>query len=1123
MDILSLLAWFSTTWPIPNDNSNTAMMEFTTPGASGNQATCSVQGFFSQLSISVVLYNAFLAIYFMLVIRFGWTEAKIQQIKLERYIHGTCIAVGLVTSSIAMGLDLYNPAGWYCSISPYPAGCRNDSNVPCQRGENALLYSWFLFYLPLWISVIVASIALYEVYAAFQRQHQVVQRWKSKLNKFRNSRKHGANNNNKLSSQRNILEQIRREHNQSALDNENNDNDRNNEEEDGQTNLSHRLCNITAAITKKRRPKKSKLEPNAKSKLVTSQALLYVSAFYVAWIFPSILKITETASSDNDLPKYHWVFLSAFFMPLQGLMNFIIYLRPKYIQIRQIKKRIDALAKQQEERKQQQKFMQHQDHCYWQTQAQTQTQLLGGRDNTTTQVSHSSSVPDEAETQHDQNFAYGRHTAAPLIDDSSSLQIVNDTTQEEAEEAEEESLELTMDYNNTNGNGNQQNDGDGREEPINQLHASFAGNLPLTRLMNRISAGTAASNKRASVGGNSSSAHSSGIPQNNHNNNNIIAPFNDSLNLDHLEDLLEEKDEDDSSQNQHQHKVEDDTSSSSEQQDTALDSLFDAMTQTSGCGSHHRISSKSRNNRRTLKRSNSSEYNFTSMRSIEEDLQVNPSMLERFNASMNIGSDGRVLKRSKKHRDKRKQEPELNRHTSDQHTTYYYHKNRAMEADANPMNQSVPLTIESSHRRELVPLTIGSTDNSNQGTDVSRVTRLSLHSSDEKTIQSGDNKSKNELQVDLNDSDASILKRVSFEMTNDDEKSDTSRPIRPTDEKGELREDMDNHVSKEKAQVNIDNGNHDVARRKAGRRVPRARRVKTDPDRLEGMKMGLATASGSRKERRQPGLRRNLTAPNANADNSLRSSHNSNASTRRRSRRLSDGLSIFRQSGNASDATQATGLLRTRRSSTAGEMFTPSDVPSFQRSSTYTLTHTSDRSKQMMFHAKENQSSKKRAGFAKKAGSQFKSMKKFAVNVKDALRADDLSDWTAIINDLEMDLSSSRDNEIDVYSLSRTKRNLSASGEEEKQEIQAVAPSSPGGDHSEGLETRSPSGSPQKPKREDSSRSRSNYPKPKRGLSPIRSLSPKRRDSPKRTESSPTPAPPARIPRKARLGGSSAR
>ena len=482
MDLLALIAWFFTTWPMPQDTEGVA-------GAKGNQGTCDAQGFFSQLSIATVLYNACLAIYFMLVIKWGWTEHRIKQAKLEYYVHAVCIGVGIGTAIVAQIFELYNPAGWQCWIASAPIGCTeswemednddidtrsrflrylqgennstsstdinnsttanppaDDAIFPCTRGDNANLFLWFFFYLPLWACIIVATVALYQVYSALQQQDQKANKWRQGLmvaaaapskiiRKTTKATSRVASKathktvkvtsksvrylvpldkersrlakkptftpaqKRKLRSQSQERELKLHSHSQESRGSPDNSEQRsasrdnldvsykNKMEASVQANAmstsgrrkplakglppllgSHQYSgrihhpNVqevldsewskkTSKISKSfkdKKPKRQKKQHSTKSKLVTSQALLYLLSFYIAWFFPSLTRIQKSVTSEG-IAYYHWVFLSAIFVPLQGMMNFIVYIRPKILQIRREKKRLATLKRRSEE------------------------------------------------------------------------------------------------------------------------------------------------------------------------------------------------------------------------------------------------------------------------------------------------------------------------------------------------------------------------------------------------------------------------------------------------------------------------------------------------------------------------------------------------------------------------------------------------------------------------------------------------------------------------------------------------------------------------------------------------------------------------------------------------------
>ena len=461
MDLMALVAWFFTTWPMPEGTVGAV-------GATGNQGTCSAQGFFSQLSIATVLYNACLSIYFMLVIKWGWTEQRIQKAKLEYYFHAVCLTVGVGTAAMALIFGLYNPAGWQCWITAAPVGCteswemednddiggrflrflNGESNstslaenhstttgealYPCTRGDNATLFQYFFFFLPLWACIIVATICLYQVYSAFKKQDQVTAKWKQKLmyataapskvirkttkattrmaskatsKTFKytsksvrslmtqgtrtrptpsKKAKYTPAQKRKLEMEEGRCSECNKDISEPSANRENMYSmDASQESVDGlirdvnnQSNPSRlseaptkslppllrtrhppkvmealsQLKKKTAKLSneEKKKLKKPKKVHSAKSKLVTSQALLYLVSFYAAWLFPTVTRIQISVTKEG-IAYYHWVLLAAFFVPLQGLMNFVVYIRPKVLAIRREKKRLAALKKRQEE------------------------------------------------------------------------------------------------------------------------------------------------------------------------------------------------------------------------------------------------------------------------------------------------------------------------------------------------------------------------------------------------------------------------------------------------------------------------------------------------------------------------------------------------------------------------------------------------------------------------------------------------------------------------------------------------------------------------------------------------------------------------------------------------------
>lgn len=76
---------------------------------------------------------------------------------------------------------------------------------------------------------------------------------------------------------------------------------------------------------------KSKADSAKKSRMVAKQGLWYLLPFYVTWIFPVVTEITELVTANYYDPM---VILVSFFLPFQGFLNFIIYMRPRFMKYR---------------------------------------------------------------------------------------------------------------------------------------------------------------------------------------------------------------------------------------------------------------------------------------------------------------------------------------------------------------------------------------------------------------------------------------------------------------------------------------------------------------------------------------------------------------------------------------------------------------------------------------------------------------------------------------------------------------------------------------------------------------------------------------------------------------------
>ena len=153
-DILESVWNFMSTWPIPRDTEGVW-------DPRGTTQTCTAQGFFLTLSVAVPIYNAFLSLYYMLVINYSYSDRVLRR-RVEPAMHVTAFVWAFGTALVSAWMGLINNANLWCWIAPYPSGCKDSrrygsDQANCERGDNAWIYRWAFYFAPLWFCILVAS------------------------------------------------------------------------------------------------------------------------------------------------------------------------------------------------------------------------------------------------------------------------------------------------------------------------------------------------------------------------------------------------------------------------------------------------------------------------------------------------------------------------------------------------------------------------------------------------------------------------------------------------------------------------------------------------------------------------------------------------------------------------------------------------------------------------------------------------------------------------------------------------------------------------------------------------------------------------------------------------------
>ena len=286
--------------PVPQEFSSVYVL------AKGNWATCEASGFLGQFaSITSVLYNASLTVYYMLTIlqdqpraRAGRVRRRRQQqqqrsrftviTKIEPLMHIVPIVIGLTTAIFPLSLDLYNPTPLSCTIVSFPLNC-GTNDVPCVRGGNAQTLYIPLVALWVWSTFAFMVIAMTMIYVKIARI--------------------AANSSNHYFS--NSVDMPR-------------------PSSPGMQQASSSTSPSIITTTGQINTDDSKLV-QLKRQFAT-QALLYCISFAITWMPGMLIRRLEAWFGLE--PSFGLVYVNAILLPLQGFWNAFVYLRPRYLMYR---------------------------------------------------------------------------------------------------------------------------------------------------------------------------------------------------------------------------------------------------------------------------------------------------------------------------------------------------------------------------------------------------------------------------------------------------------------------------------------------------------------------------------------------------------------------------------------------------------------------------------------------------------------------------------------------------------------------------------------------------------------------------------------------------------------------
>ena len=317
-DILSSFAYVLSSTMVPKE------MNYFVPGAQGNTATCTAQGFlFAVGSIVATLYNCCICLYYLAIIRYNKKDEYIRN-KLEPWFHGISIIIPFVVGFIFIAMRGYNEYRTVCFAIPndpphcigYESGETSEggfSSIPCGRGDggdNPILYLVTLIVGFGSLLIITPTVIVVTMLLMYRSVSKIEERMRNygvsmlRLNaqsvrvvgnrgenaERTNTRTRGAND------QHRVMRRVKR--------------------------LFMCVCVIPRCLRRDDQP------PISRSNRATSQkrAILHMAAGYafawaLVWIpFMIVFFLQESYATEM---------LHSCLTPLQGLFNFLVFMSPK--------------------------------------------------------------------------------------------------------------------------------------------------------------------------------------------------------------------------------------------------------------------------------------------------------------------------------------------------------------------------------------------------------------------------------------------------------------------------------------------------------------------------------------------------------------------------------------------------------------------------------------------------------------------------------------------------------------------------------------------------------------------------------------------------------------------------
>ena len=315
-DVLNSLHFFASSWAAPAGSPDALW-------AVGTQLTCSLQAFLGNFGIILPIYNVALSTFYYLTVVHSWRERDF--VKLEWVFHLVPILFCLATGMAALFQKLYAYAGSWCWIAPYPPDCLESfyyGYTTCERGDNWSIYRWAYWYVPLWISLVAITILQVLMYRSVRGTERQAGRWDARARLQREHELHESRPNQPN-------DEVRQKETDGA--DAEGDKSRNSLLQSPRSLIRQKSAALRQSVRRTFQAERNSRGQMTTSSQVYGQCLAYVLAAYGTFLFPTINRITTQATGN-------WYFglalLHALTEPTQGLWNYLVFNRPRYLKYR---------------------------------------------------------------------------------------------------------------------------------------------------------------------------------------------------------------------------------------------------------------------------------------------------------------------------------------------------------------------------------------------------------------------------------------------------------------------------------------------------------------------------------------------------------------------------------------------------------------------------------------------------------------------------------------------------------------------------------------------------------------------------------------------------------------------